>query len=167
MTGFRLLLACVFSVLLAVNAGAIGVDERQLDDPASEAHARELMRDFRCLVCQNQSIEDSDAPLAEDLRAIVRERVEAGDTDSEVRKYLVDRYGDWVLLKPPFRPRTAVLWLAPFLLLLAGLVYLALKSRRKDTDTVSGPHPLSTEEETRLQKLLDENPQSNDGENRP
>lgn len=165
MTGFRLLLACVFSVLLAVNAGAIGVDERPLDDPASETRARELMRDFRCLVCQNQSIEDSDAPLAGDLRAIVRERVEAGDTDSEVRDYLVDRYGDWVLLKPPFALKTAILWLAPFFLLLAGLVYLTVKSRRKDTDFA--PQPLTTTEESRLQKLLDDHHQSSEGENRP
>src|SRR5690606_34587623 len=99
-------------LLFAAPALAIGVDE-PLPDPAQEQRAREISKSLRCLVCQNQSIEDSNATLAKDLRRIVRERVQAGDSDDQVREYLVARYGDWVLLKPPFNVRTAALWIGP------------------------------------------------------
>jgi len=145
-------------VLLAGPAFAVGADEAMLPDPAQEARARELMKDLRCLVCQNQSIEDSNADMARDLRHVVRERVAAGDSNEEVRAYLVDRFGDWILMKPPFNARTALLWLAPILLLLiTGLAVLAYLRRQR---AVAEATPLSDAEEARLAALLkDDGPQ--------
>ena len=99
----RFFLPLLFALLLPLQAMAIAFDVEQLPDPAQEARARTLMRELRCLVCQNQSIEDSNASLAQDLRKIVRQRVEAGDSDAEVRQFLVDRYGEWVLMRPGFK----------------------------------------------------------------
>eukprot|EP01030_Chromulinospumella_sphaerica_P029629 gene29629-30080_t len=94
--------------------------EEQLKDPVLEARARHLSKELRCVVCQNQTIDDSDAPLAADLRAILRERLTAGDSDEQAKAYLVQRYGDFVLLKPPVNPATLFLWFGPALLLLGG-----------------------------------------------
>jgi cytochrome c-type biogenesis protein CcmH len=116
---------CVAMALLMmpVSAHAVGVDADQLADPVLETKARTIMKDLRCLVCQNQSIEDSNADLARDLRALVRQRVAAGEDEAEVKAYLVQRYGDWVLLTPPVKPDTWILWAAPaFLLGIGGLV---------------------------------------------
>ncbi|MEO0412492.1 MAG: cytochrome c-type biogenesis protein [Pseudomonadota bacterium] len=103
-------------------AGAVGVDAETLADPAQEHLAQSVMAQLRCLVCQNQSIVDSDAPLAADLRGLVRTRVAAGDTPKQVKDYLVARYGDWVLLNPPLKSSTVLLWAAPIAALLFGCI---------------------------------------------
>ena len=125
-----------------------------LPDPALEARAREIGRALRCVVCQNQSIDDSSAEVARDMRRAVRERLVAGDSDAAVRDFMVARYGDYVLLKPPFRAGTLVLWLgAPLLLLVAGGALL-LAARRRKAMPVASPAPLSDEERRRLDSLL-------------
>ena len=144
----RLFTALIACLLLAGAAFAVAVDEKPLEDPAKEAMARELMKEIRCLVCQNQSIEDSNADLARDLRQIVRERIAMGDSPDNVRAYLVDRYGDWVLLEPPVKPQTYFLWASPFLFL--ALVLFALSRRR----TAAPPAPLSAEEEAELARIM-------------
>ena len=125
-----------------------------LRDPALEARARAISAELRCLVCQNQSIDDSDAPLARDLRILVRERLSAGDSDEEVRNYVVARYGDFVLLRPPFNWQTALLWGGPFLVLLAGIAAIVTAARRRRTE-VAAIAPLSDEEKARLAALLE------------
>lgn len=141
-------------LLFATPALAIGVDE-PLPDPAQEQRAREISKSLRCLVCQNQSIEDSNATLAKDLRRIVRERVQAGDSDDQVREYLVARYGDWVLLKPPFNVRTAALWIGPFVLLaLAGIGVVIYYRRLARASNAEPPAPLTAEERERLNRLV-------------
>ena len=150
------ILSCVFA--LAVMAGspsayAVQPDEI-MSDPAKELRARALSRELRCMVCQNQSIDDSDAPLARDLRLLVRERLTAGDTDAQVQDFLVARYGAFVLLKPPFEWHTALLWLTPAAALLAGAIAMFLAVRRRRAG-VAGPAPLSPEEEQRLGEMMD------------
>jgi cytochrome c-type biogenesis protein CcmH len=125
-----------------------------LSDATLEARARTLSRDLRCLVCQNQSIDDSDAPLARDLRLLVRERLTAGDSDDQVMNFLVARYGEFVLLKPPFEWHTAILWLTPAVALLAGAITVFAAVRRRRFG-VAGPAPLSPEEERRLGEMID------------
>lgn len=139
-------------LLFAAPALAIGVDE-PLPDPAQEQRAREISKSLRCLVCQNQSIEDSNAPLARDLRRIVRERVAAGDSDSAILDYLVARYGEWVLLKPRFSWQNLLLWLGPLLFLVIGGIVVALVLRRQRSAAPVAP-PLSAEEQARLELLL-------------
>lgn len=146
----RLLAPLMVALMLPMAAFAVAVDEKPLDDPKQEAVARELMKDIRCLVCQNQSIEDSNADLARDLRAVVRERIALGDTPENVRAYLVDRYGDWVLLEPPVKSSTYFLWGSPFLFL-GFVVFMVVRSRKKGT----GPVPLSAQEEARLNEILE------------
>lgn len=109
-----------------------------LDDPVLEQRARDLSKRLRCLVCQNQSIDESDAELARDLRKIVRERLVAGDTDAEVIAYMVDRYGDWVLMKPPVKPKTYILWFGPAAILLIGGTGVALYLRRQRRAAAGG-----------------------------
>ena len=147
---FAFLSTFLLAALLAAGpAFSVAVDETALADPQAEAEAREIMKGIRCLVCQNQSIEDSNADLARDLRQIVRERVAAGDGEKEVHDFLRARYGDWVLLKPPFRARTLPLWIGPFLILALGATGLLIVSRRRAAD--GGPERLSEKE----QRLLD------------
>jgi cytochrome c-type biogenesis protein CcmH len=122
-------------------------------DPAKEARARDLSRELRCMVCQNQSIDDSDAPLARDLRLLVRERIGAGDSDSQVIDFLVARYGEFVLLKPRFTPQTLLLWLLPPLALAGGGVALWMNLRRRAKSSTS-EDGLSAEEEARLQQAI-------------
>ncbi|MCE2521051.1 MAG: cytochrome c-type biogenesis protein CcmH [Alphaproteobacteria bacterium] len=118
-------------LLLALPGPLHGVEPDEiLADPAMEARARDLGRELRCLVCQNQSIEDSDAPLARDLRVILRRRIEAGDSDEAAVAWIVERYGDYVLLKPPLRGDTAMLWGAPLVALAAGALVVAFALRR-------------------------------------
>ncbi len=152
----RAVLIAVFLALTVTNPGfGIGLDP-PLDDPALEARAQELFRDLRCLVCQNQSISDSNADLAQDLRVIVRERITAGDTDAQARAYVVDRYGDWVLLKPPFKSTTLLLWLGPLVLVgVAGMAGAGVYRGRKGpgAETIA---PLDAEEQQRLRALLDD-----------
>jgi cytochrome c-type biogenesis protein CcmH len=138
----------------AVPALAVQPDE-VLGDATLEARARAISRDLRCMVCQNQSIDDSDAPLARDLRLLVRERLTKGDSDDQVMNFLVSRYGEFVLLKPPFEWHTAILWLTPAFALLAGAIAMVAALRRRRVG-VPGPAPLSADEERRLREVLDE-----------
>src|SRR3954452_1723513 len=150
----------VASCLFAAPAFAVQPDEI-LPDAKLEARARDLSRELRCMVCQNQSIDDSDAPLARDLRLLVRERLTAGDSDQQVLDFLTDRYGQFVLLKPRFGWDTAILWLAPAAVLLLGAVGLVSLMRRRARDSVvAGEPPLTETERARLAVLLDERPSS-------
>jgi cytochrome c-type biogenesis protein CcmH len=124
---------------------------QQLKDPAQEARARTLFRQIRCLVCQNESIDDSDADLADDLRKLVRAQVAEGRTDKQIQDYLVDRYGEFVLLKPSFSLGNAILWLAPFAVVLGGVVVVLTRRRRNPPDA-----PLTADEEARLAVLAAE-----------
>jgi cytochrome c-type biogenesis protein CcmH len=133
---------------------AVTPDER-LADPALEARARAIGQELRCLVCQNQSIDDSNADLAHDLRVLVRERLAKGDSDNQVVDYVASRYGDYVLLRPPVKPGTWALWFGPPVLLLVGAAGVVLFFRRRRT-AVSAPPPLSDEEKRRLDLLLEE-----------
>jgi len=146
--------AFVLALLLAAAGAARAVEPSEmLKDPVLEARARAISKELRCLVCQNQSIDDSNADLAHDLRLIVRERLTAGDSDDQVKAYLVARYGDFILLDPPFKAKTLLLWSGPALVLLlgAGAVVLAYRRRRID---VSLPAGLSEDEKKRLARLM-------------
>ncbi|MGE0714685.1 MAG: cytochrome c-type biogenesis protein [Alphaproteobacteria bacterium] len=148
-------------LLLATAAAAVEPGER-LADPALEARARALSRELRCLVCQNQSIDDSSAPLARDLRLLVRERLQAGDDAAAVKDYLVARYGDFVLLRPPVKPETWALWAAPPLVLAAGAVVLFAAFRRRRR-AAAQPAPLSPAERARVAALLAREPDGRGG----
>jgi cytochrome c-type biogenesis protein CcmH len=141
-----------FFLCLALAVPAFAVQPSEvLDDPVLEKRARELSAGLRCMVCQNQSIDDSDAELARDLRVLVRERLLAGETDEEVIDYVVSRYGEFVLLKPRFSMRNALLWSTPaILLLLGGGALMVYASRRRRVT----PATLSDEEERRLREIL-------------
>jgi len=150
----RALLLAGFLALSTLPALAVQPDE-VLPDPALESRAREISKELRCLVCQNQSIDDSNAPLARDLRVLVRERLKAGDSDSGVLGYVTDRYGDYVLLRPPFKATTLVLWVAPFaILLLGGLATAVFLRGRRGAATGTDTAPLSADERRRLDALL-------------
>lgn len=150
----RLLTGALLALLMALPVGAVQPDE-VLDDPALEARARELSKGLRCLVCQNESIDESNASLARDLRLLVRERLVEGDTDDEVIAFLVDRYGEFVLLQPTTGGANWILWAAgPMMLLVAGgtgLIYLRNRSRATPTTEAS----LSDDEQKRLRELMD------------
>lgn len=153
-TRIRSLLRAVLTVLVMwmVSLPAYGVEPDEiLDDPVLEARAREISKEVRCLVCRNESIDDSHAGLAKDLRLLVRERLVAGDTDSQVKEYLVDRFGEYVLLKPPFSLANAALWLAGPLIFIIGLL-ISLRFIRGQKP--AGPDPLSAEEQAALDRLL-------------
>ncbi len=147
------LLAILASVLLASAALAQYIDT-PLDDPALERRALDIHKDIRCLVCQNQAISDSNATLARQLRTIVRERVAAGDSDAEVEQFLVARYGDWVLMRPPVKASTIGLWVAPFVILAGALIGAAVFVWRRRGKAALGT-PLDSEEEARLASILD------------
>ena len=128
-----------------------------MSDPAKESRARDLSRELRCMVCQNQSIDDSEAPLARDLRLLVRERIAAGDSDAQVIDFLVARYGEFVLLKPRLEPHTLLLWLLPPLALAGGGLALWMHSRRRAKSAAAedlSSSKLSAEEEARLARLV-------------
>ena len=145
----RALIVVVTLLLSLASVHAANPDER-LSDPALESRARAISKELRCVVCQNQTIDDSDASIARDLRILVRERLTAGDTDDEVVSFVVARYGEFVLMRPRFGWHTALLWAAPILLLLGGVGYLL--TRRRPAPQGSG---LTRKEEERLSKLLD------------
>ncbi|MFQ6018162.1 MAG: cytochrome c-type biogenesis protein [Kiloniellaceae bacterium] len=142
----------------ALPAWAVEPDE-MLDDPELEARARALSKEIRCLVCQNESIDSSNADLARDLRILVRERLVAGDSDREVLDFLVARYGDFVLLNPPMKPTTYLLWFGPALILLAGAIGVAVYFRRRRRAGAEAA-PLSPEERARLEAMLETPPDS-------
>ncbi len=141
-------------IVTPMAAQAVQPDE-VMADPAREMRARGLSRELRCMVCQNQSIDDSDAPLARDLRLLVRERIAAGDSDDAVVNFLVARYGEFVLLKPRFEKHTLVLWLLPPLALGGGVLALWLhyRRRRADAEEAQTTPALSADEEARLRRL--------------
>ena len=149
--------------LLLLNALPLfAVESKEmLTDPALEARARNLSKELRCMVCQNQSIDDSDAPLAHDLRVLVRDRLKAGDTDRQVLDYLVARYGEFVLLKPRFEWQTMPLWLAPIAVFLIGglaLVVAVRRRRRARGTSIDTPAPLSKSEQARVAELTGAGP---------
>ena len=154
----NLLRTCVLGLALLSATPALAVQpDEVLSDPALEARARALSKELRCMVCQNQSIDDSDAPLARDLRLLVRERLVAGDSDAKVVDFLTARYGEFVLLKPRFSASTALLWLAPLLALIAGAfgIGYALRRRSSARDSVNITEPaLTAAERARVTELL-------------
>jgi cytochrome c-type biogenesis protein CcmH len=141
----------------AVVATAFAVEPNErLADPALEARARALSEELRCLVCQNETIDESGAPLAHDLRVLLRQRIAAGDTDAQAVKFLTDRYGDFVLLKPPVEPANYALWFGPIAVLVLSAIgaWIYLRRRR----IVTPPAPLSAEEQRRVERLLADEP---------
>jgi cytochrome c-type biogenesis protein CcmH len=142
--------ALLAAALLTMAAGSNDPSER-MADPSQEARARHLFQDFRCVVCQNESIDDSDADLAHDLRMIVRQQVAAGRSDAQIRQFMVDRYGEFILLKPPFDAATATLWLTPALIVVLGGAVFALRARRKAVLEA----PLTADEERRLNAVAE------------
>ena len=148
----RLRLLMLATLFVAGTAGAVLPDE-QLADPALEARARTISKQLRCVVCQNQSIDDSDAPLARDLRVIVREQLSAGKSDEQTMDFLVARYGHFVLLKPPFEPATWALWLMPLFVLLAGGIGVARYLGGRQRMAAAGDD-LTADERARVDALL-------------
>ena len=151
----RTLLLALLLGLMALPALAVEPHEI-LEDPALEARAREISLGIRCLVCQNQTIDDSNAELARELRVLIRERLVAGDSDQQVKDFLVSRYGDFVLFTPPLKPATLLLWFGPFLLLALGaaVVFFYLRGQRRRP--TAGVAALDPDERARLTRLLDE-----------
>ncbi len=149
--GLRAAFLMLVLLLTPIHAFAVNPDE-VLADPVLEQRARSLSAELRCLVCQNQSIDDSNAELARDLRVVVRERLVDGDTDAQVIDYVVSRYGEFVLLKPRLSVKTLALWGAPAALILIGLIVAVVAARRR---AVQPSAKLSVDEEARLGKLLD------------
>lgn len=148
-------LALVLALLMAAPAGAVQPDE-VLADPVLEARARELSKGLRCLVCRNENIDESNADLARDLRLVVRERLVAGDSDAEVIAYLVDRYGEYVLLEPTSTGSNLILWIAgPAMLVIAGAT-AGLYLRRRRSAPEPAARALSEEEKKRLEEILGE-----------
>ena len=150
----RIAVFAFLAIALAWSALAVEPDE-VLADPALEARARALTKELRCVVCQNQSVDDSDAPLARDVRVLVRERIKAGDTDAEVRAFMIERYGKFVLLRPPVEGDTLLLWLTPFAILglgtLAAWAYMRGLARQPATASA-----LSADEEAAVRRKLDD-----------
>ena len=145
------LVLLVMLALLAPAARALAVQpDEMLPDPALETRARALSKELRCMVCQNQSIDDSDAPLARDLRILVREHLRAGETDQQVLDFLIARYGEFVLLRPRFSPHTVLLWLTPLGVLVIGALGIAMSARRQRNSEGN----LTASEEARLAEIL-------------
>jgi cytochrome c-type biogenesis protein CcmH len=149
----RLALIALLAALAAPGAALAVQPDEMLKDPVLEARARHLSEELRCMVCQNQSIDDSEAPLAHDLRMLVRERLTKGDSDSQVLDFLVARYGEFVLLKPRFELQTLLLWGLPPAALLAGLVALLMMARRRRAANLQTP-ALTTAEQQRVTTLV-------------
>ncbi|MEL0107630.1 MAG: cytochrome c-type biogenesis protein [Rhodospirillales bacterium] len=150
-------LLCIAVLVGLMSAPVLAVNPSEvLKDPAMESRARDVSQYLRCLVCQNQSIDDSDAELARDLRLLVRQRIKAGDSNDQVIDYVVSRYGDFVLLKPPFKASTFLLWVGPALAFIAGVIAYLMYFRRRKLASASPQTaaPLSDEDKKRLEKLL-------------
>ena len=150
----RFLVIALFLAALGLTAAHAVLPDEVMSDSAKEARARNLSRELRCMVCQNQSIDDSEAPLARDIRLLVRERIAAGDSDGQVIDFLVARYGEFVLLKPRFERQTLLLWLVPPLLLIGGGLALWLHTRRRVGSESAAVPPLTADEEARLSALM-------------
>jgi cytochrome c-type biogenesis protein CcmH len=149
---------CAALVLIGPPAASAVEPDEVLPNERLEARARALSAELRCLVCQNQSIDDSNAPLARDLRLLVRERLQAGETDRQVLDFIVARYGDFVLLRPPLGASTLLLWLTPLAALAAAalIVWTAARRRRGEPRTATAEATLTPEEEARLRALLED-----------
>jgi len=144
------------AIVLSVASPALAVQpDEMLQDPALEVRARALSEGLRCLVCQNESIDESNAPLAKDLRLLVREKLKAGDSDKQIIDFIVSRYGEFVLLKPRFEPHTWLLWLATPLVLFAALAAIIYGYRRRES-VAEAPKPLTASEKRRLKRLVGE-----------
>src|SRR5579859_868959 len=151
----RIVAAATLLILIALSPAHAVLPDEMMSDPAKEARARALSRELRCMVCQNQSIDVSEAPLARDIRLLVRERIAAGDSDQQVIDFLVARYGEFVLLKPRFERQTLLLWLVPPFLLIAGGVALWRQARRRSREESDAANrPLTADEEARLAALM-------------
>lgn len=149
----RIFGAALLALALSIAPASAALDpDELLDDPVLEERARGLSAELRCMVCQNQSIDDSNAELARDLRVLVRERILAGDSDEEVIDYVVSRYGEFVLLRPPFSVRNAALWASPVLLILGGGAFIFFATRNRRRQEIAG---LSEEEDKKLKELLE------------
>jgi len=148
MTRLFVTLAALWFVIVPVLA-----QEAQLTDPKLEQRARDLSREIRCVVCQSQSVADSDADIAKELRAMIREQIAAGKSDQEIRDYLVARYGDFVLFDPPFKASTYVLWIGPFALLVLAGIGVAVFFRRRAQEPAR-PRELNADEQSRVARLL-------------
>ncbi|WP_417795220.1 cytochrome c-type biogenesis protein CcmH [Terasakiella pusilla] len=152
-------LMIVLAALVALSAPALAVEpDEVLDDPILEQRAREVSKDLRCVVCQNQSIDDSDSGIAKKMRVLVRDRISQGDSNQEVKDYLVSRYGDFVLLKPPVKAKTLILWFGPAVMVVIGLIGIIFYYRRraKEKPENAGAKPLSPQEKAHLEALLKE-----------
>jgi len=152
----RLLFAVTILAAIGFSPVRAVLPDEVMPDPAKEARARQLSQELRCMVCQNQSIDDSEAPLARDLRLLVRERIAAGDSDAQVIDFLVARYGEFVLLRPRFERQTLLLWLVPPLVLFGGGLVLVLQARRRKHGAAQVPSDgaLTPEEQARLNLLM-------------
>lgn len=157
---YYLSLFVLLGALLAFAAPSRAVEpDEVLPDASQEARARSLSQHLRCVVCQNQSIDDSNAPLARDLRVLLRERISAGDSDRAAMDYIVARYGNFVLLKPPVQLNTLLLWFGPGIILLMALIaYWTLIHRRPEKSADDAPGPLTEAEREELQSILKESP---------
>lgn len=144
----------VAALLLVAGPVLALIETYEFSKPELEARYQQLSEELRCPKCQNQNIADSDAPIAQDLRKLLHQQLEKGASDDEILNYMVDRYGEFVRYRPRFGGTTTVLWLAPVLLLLAGIVVLILTLRSRSTTAASGTASLSPEEQARLQSLL-------------
>ncbi len=157
------MLRALFLSFALLSAHAAFAQSAELDDATVEQRTEDISRTLRCVVCQNQSIADSNATLAEDMRRLVEVRVRAGDTDDEVRAYMQRNYGDFVLMSPPVKPTTYLLWFGPLLIVGGGIIWYVM-SARKRAGVENAPDPadedLTEEEQARLQKLMDENASS-------
>jgi cytochrome c-type biogenesis protein CcmH len=152
-----LILAFALAVMMGSSTAYAVQPDEIMSDPIKEARARDLSRELRCMVCQNQSIDDSEAPLARDLRLLVRERIAAGDSNAQVIDFLVARYGEFVLLKPRFESHTLLLWLLPPLALAGGGLALWMHGRRRSRSAAAQDPSLfrlTAEEEARLERLI-------------
>ena len=152
----KFFLVLIVWIALAPPAAVAVEPGERLDDPVLEARARDISKGLRCLVCQNQSIDDSDAGLARDLRVLVRERLSGGETNDQVIAYVTARYGDYVLLEPPLKPTTYLLWFGPVGIFLAGGAAVMVYMRRRTRMGAGGAAPLSDDERRRIARLLDD-----------
>ncbi len=143
----------IVAALLLILAAPVFAQERQLADPTLEQRARSLSYEIRCVVCQSQSIAESDADIARDMRGLIREQIAAGRSDQDIRDYLVARYGDFILFEPPFKATTYALWIGPFVLLVAALIGVIVFFRRRAAQPVA-PRELSAAERSRVAELL-------------